>query len=428
MMRFLKVSSYTLVASIILIAGAYLRLSFPEIIEYKTDEELTQRFVVDYRSKGSIPTIGQDSSNGLRHPPLAAWIYISTAEVFKIETPVGLSRICQIGGILAIVVLLFAGFKFSDPQARFLWLSAVGFYAFSPFHVIQDRKMWHASLVSLVGALMIYAGLRRNRFWTGAFLFGLFSALIGQIYLVAYFFAVGLLIGAWVHLRFLAMHINGWLLGSVFGAIPLYPWIQWIFAGSSDEPLKFNFTRLITFRFWNMWFSNLFGYSTKSTLGHEWFRWVSVQHIGEVPLGPKNLFMFSLMLLILIASVLFLRKRRKSNLNSVDPSLKGIAISGVFYSGLVATVSGLFIPRYLLHSAGVMVGVSFVVLIASVFNQRLTRLILGLVMIGQFFLSYSLIHFLDDFKSSVRGDFGTPYKYIGTKFRRSDNDMNKVYY
>lgn len=264
------------VASLIL--GVMARLIWPSDMEYKYDEqylfEATQAHVVT----GTWPSLGMDSGAGLPNPGLSFWPFIAAG--FFLKDPLSLTIFVQVLNCFALVILGILFFKkFKDKRDQASASLGLALFAVSPIPIILARKLWAQSILPIFSAVAITAHMHRHRA-VGAFLWGLFGGIIGQIHMSGFYAAAGFFATtvAFERSRRIRRWIRGddapatstrwlwWFLGSLVALIPLLPWIKVILSGAMSQSSR-SFAEVFTMKFFTQWFGNAWGINTKVSLG-----------------------------------------------------------------------------------------------------------------------------------------------------------------
>jgi len=151
-------------------------------------------------------------------------------------------------------------------EEREAWYWGVALMALSPFAVLLHRRIWQPSLFPLMTLALLVAWMTRDR-RTGAFAFGLVSALIGQLHFAGFFLAAAMI--GWVLIFDRAsMRLRWWFVGSVLGVVPLIPWIIWNYQHFGTYPANETSSWLHPLKglFLIRWFVQPFGFETLSHL------------------------------------------------------------------------------------------------------------------------------------------------------------------
>jgi glycosyltransferase involved in cell wall biosynthesis len=249
--------------------GAYLRMGYGTHVEYKHDEFLTFDRV---RSGPIWNFVGLDTSSGLHHPGLGLSIFVGFSRLFGWQDPGAVSQVTQIFSSAALFMMAGFIWKLRDQMTRpelAAWLWSVPLLAVNPLYLFWERKIWQPSILSPFVVALVYLWWRRKDHVLYAFGWGALGALIGQIHLSAYFLSGGLFIGALLFdSQRSKTHWKSWLVGSSLGAATFLPWLIWAFQQKSEgNSLSLSWHRIFSFRFFNFFLSNPFGWPMRRSFG-----------------------------------------------------------------------------------------------------------------------------------------------------------------
>lgn len=246
-----------------LVVGAALRLAYPLDFVYKYDQRYSlERSLAVGRSE-DWPGLGMISGVGTRNPGLSVWVFVVLARASDARDPVDLTRASVWTTILALALLAsFARTTFAGRE-RASWYWAIALAAVNPMVVLAHRKIWAQTLVPLLLAPTLLAWSRR-RSRIGSAAWGFSGALLGQLYMPGFPFALGLFL--WTVWRDrTSVRLGPWFLGSVAGSLGLIPWIGYVLSGS-DRPAGGMFGKSFLDS-WHYWLTDPFGASSHETLG-----------------------------------------------------------------------------------------------------------------------------------------------------------------
>ena len=104
----------------------------------------------------------------------------------------------------------------------------------------------------------------------GAWVWGFSGALIGQIHMSGFFLAGALFLWTLAFSppekrRNIAW--GSWFVGSLLGAIPLIPWLQFLLTHPTHTSLESGWGETLQFKYWVFWISGAFGLHLGNTLG-----------------------------------------------------------------------------------------------------------------------------------------------------------------
>ena len=216
-------NAWVLLPIAFVVAGAALRLVFPNDIEFKADERGFFETARAIAAGHAWPWIGPDTSIGSPAPPMTNWILGVMAWASGAATPPELARCVQVSNVVALAVFTVGAWRMAAAE-RMTWLWAAALWAVNPIAVILERKIWNPSLLPLPAVLFYFAWFGRRSPWA-AFLWGLSGAVIAQIHSGGGFpgrFATAL----WTFFREpRAFPWLPWAAGGLIGAAPAIPWL-----------------------------------------------------------------------------------------------------------------------------------------------------------------------------------------------------------
>ena len=138
--------------ALILTAGAWLRFSHLDLLEFKGDEAYAANRALEFVRGGKLPTSGLMSSVGVTNPPLFIWLLIP---MFFVTSNVAVVC-CMIAGLglAAVVATWWIGRKYYGPLTG---LVAAALFATSPWAVIYSRKIWAQDFVPVFATATMWA-------------------------------------------------------------------------------------------------------------------------------------------------------------------------------------------------------------------------------------------------------------------------------
>lgn len=138
--------------AIVVAAGAYLRLSHLELLEFQSDEAFAAQLALEFVRDGKLPLAGLMSSVGVTNPPLFIYLLIPLFAIS--QNPVVVSAGIGVLGLAAVVMTWQIGRKFYGPVAG---LVAAAMFAVSPWAVIYSRKIWAQDFVPFFATATMWA-------------------------------------------------------------------------------------------------------------------------------------------------------------------------------------------------------------------------------------------------------------------------------
>ena len=209
-----------------LACGIVLRLIWPADMEWKADEQRMFTWASTIGITEPWPPIGMASGVAVPNPGLSVWLFVPLARATS--DPVALAQVVQVVNVIALVgFVLLGASRVVDESARQSWFAGLALMSVNPIAVVLARKIWAQSLLPVFTLVTLAAHAGRGS-WAGAFIWGLAGALMGQVHMSGFF-----LQGALVLFTLTATfrwkestrtRWGAWLIGSIVGAIPLWPW------------------------------------------------------------------------------------------------------------------------------------------------------------------------------------------------------------
>jgi hypothetical protein len=137
---------------VILAAGAWLRFSRLDLLEFQADEAYASLLALEFVRTGELPLAGLMSSVGVTNPPLFIYLLIP---MFAISAdPMVVSCFIGLLGLAAVAICWHIGRTYYGPVAG---LVAAALFAVSPWAVIYSRKIWAQDMVPLVATATMWA-------------------------------------------------------------------------------------------------------------------------------------------------------------------------------------------------------------------------------------------------------------------------------
>ncbi len=258
-----------------LLLGAALRLCWGDTIEYKQDEAWLYQLVADHCNRGEWASLGMPSSQHVRVPGLSVWTYYALGHLFGVAEPTALSRGVQWCSIVALVGMAWFAWRCVPEPEREPWLWAVALIAVNPTAVIYHRKLWPPCMLPMFCLLFVVGWWRRDRRW-GAMIWGTVGACLGQIHATGFLFALAILLTTVATAR-RGVRWGWWLAGTVFGALPMTPWL--IYLIRDRDPVGSNALephRWVEGKFWGHWITEPIGLDLRGVFGADhadYLRW-----------------------------------------------------------------------------------------------------------------------------------------------------------
>jgi hypothetical protein len=405
-----------LAAAILL--GVVFRLVWVADMEYKGDEAWTFEQTQEALRGKPWPPFGLPSSVGPHNPGLSIWVFQVIGKLSACQDPTRLARVVQVLSIAAIVLLAGFAFRFVGVEEREPWLWAVALVSVNPLAVVLHRKIWPPSVLPLFTLAMLAGWWRRER-RGGAFVWGAVGACLGQVHMAGFFFAAGFT--AWAGL-FDRKRVawRAWLLGSCVGALPLLPWLHYLFTQYRGGAGRMNGVHLVEFKFWVRWVKQALGFGLDYSLDDDYPAFLAYPLFRGRPtylvrLADRAISVVGVVLLAGAAYRLGRARRGLSALLSGKGSPTGFTLSAAIWGfGLLLTASCLYVQR---HYLAVAFPLGFVWLARLALpsapgrpaSLRLGRALLLTLCLCQAVLTASFLDYVHAHQGSLKGDYGLTF-------------------
>lgn len=126
-----------IVALLLVLSAAWLRLNMADIVEFKRDEANLARLALDLARGREFPLLGIGSSVGLRNAPFS--VYVVTPPFLLSSDPIFATQYIGALNILAVGLLYGLARRYYGTLAA---LVAALCLAVSPWAVVFSRKLW----------------------------------------------------------------------------------------------------------------------------------------------------------------------------------------------------------------------------------------------------------------------------------------------
>ncbi len=393
--------------SVALLIGVVLRLSFPNDIEYKKDEKYMFEAVQKIERTGSWPMLGMVSGVEVKNPGMSVWVFAALSRITRASTPPDLARAVQLLNILSLFVLAFFSLRLLPEPERMPWCWATAFASVNPFAVLFQRKIWAQSTLPLFCVLLWIAWHYRNK-RAGAFFWGLIGICLGQIHISGFFLAAGVFIWTAAHDR--RARWGWWCLGSLMGAIPLIPWLQYMASEPGNGFKMMSLMWPLRTNYWFFWMTDSLGmglvYSLNTHLFLDFLRYPLIGGKGTYLVGMLHALIIVTGVLILVS----VKKTWGSYRGKSGADETGLALNSLLViPGVLMTLSFVEVCRhYLIMSFPLeWVWLSRLGLRDSRLGQRyLTAIWMAQLLITVCFLSYIHVN-----HGASTGDYGTAYQF-----------------
>jgi len=398
-----------------LIVGAVLRFTWNEDMEFKGDESWMFRTAMTVGKTEPWPELGMPSGVGLRNPGMSVWVFVGLARVANAATPLHLDRAIVTLNVLALVLLaLFIWREVPDDQKE-AWAWAMALAAVGPIGLLLQRKIWAQSTLPALCVLFIWGWWRRDRWW-GAALWGLVGAWLGQIHMSGFFYAFSFFV--------ITAVVRGpdrkktkwplWVVGSVLGAITLWPWLLYVKSGQDHGP-PWSWDVVSNLRFWRLAFSDMLGTGLDYSLGRAYFDFLRYPRFAEELFPALYMQGISLTCGLAIFGFAFValwKKRAEWKVAwrwpwRASESALG-TLAAIFGFGVLLTIFSVYVHRHYLIVTYPFEGL-FLALLALKYAPK-PRLWLAAIVLMQLGLSVTFLDYIHTNGGAPGGDYGRAYR------------------
>ncbi len=395
----------------IIVAGLFLRLIWVNDMEWKSDEKWMYSNSQDVLKTGKLPAVGMQSGGGIVNPGLSVAVF--SAMAYFVHTPTGMATIVQWINVISILCfLLFIIFNVERGQ-RDVWLWGLALASVSPLAVIFSRKIWAQDVLPIFSFLILLFHANRNKGW-GAFLWGFFGALIGQVHMSGFFYAAGLVLFTIIYdyRNKLSFKWGYWLLGSVIGAIGLIPWLAYM--SSHPQQNHIGWGHRFEFKFFILWLLDSHGLNIEYSLQKDFRDFVKQPYIGSHATYLMAVVQFALACTVLytlkrlwgyIKNIMYWKKQKQLldrltlNLNSTNFYLLSILLG----LGIFLNFSGTFF-----YVPYLIVAFPFTYIFLAKIFQLHKKIFMGIIL-AQLILTFSFLLYIHTHDGAKNGDYGVTY-------------------
>ncbi len=397
---------------VVIAFGLFLRLVWVNDMEWKGDEQWMYNTAEEVAKTGHWRGVGMNSSAGVINPGFSVAIF--SAMAFFVHTPTAMAACVQWINVIAIICfLLLITFKIEKDQ-RDIWLWGLTLAAVAPLAVLFSRKIWEQDVLPIFCFMVILGNVYRNKGW-GAFLWGLFGALVGQIHMSGFYYAAGIFIFTLIYdyRNKLTFKWGYWLVGSIIGSIGLIPWVLYLVHNPQPRSLKIDY--LWEFNFYIYWFLDSHGLNLMYSLKQYFF-----DFIKEPFIGGHATYLVAILNLALACTGFYTLKRvwgyvktlfayikqkqlfakLTTNLSSTNFYLFGILLG----MGIIMNFSGIFVYQHY-----IIVAFPFTYIFMAKIFQNKKKLFMGIIC-AQLVLTVSFILYIHTHDGAKDGDYGVTYR------------------
>ncbi|MGH7033459.1 MAG: hypothetical protein ACREFL_07000 [Stellaceae bacterium] len=396
--------------------GIVFRLVWLSDMEWKGDEAWTYAQLRAFWQSRDVPPLGMASSAGLPNAGLSLWAFIGLSALLPALDPIAIARAVALTNAAAILLLaLFARFGVARAE-REPWLWAAALVAVNPLAVLFSRKIWPPDILPLFTVAMLWAWWKRERWW-GAFAWGVFGALIGQVQLCGFFFAAAF-VGATALFDRKNVRWRAWLIGSLLGVLPLIPWLIAIFQmqGSIESA---NLANLLHADFYQHWLALALGLDLHYALGNDFRRFLAYPELLGWPTYLSGAFLGLVVACFATILLRFTRQLRRDAARVAEQifasgSSTALAVNAAFWGYgilLTATARPIYLHYLVVAFALPALWLAWLERAASGDEAEaaaLSRRLLASLVLAEACLTLLFLLFIHD-TQSIAGDYGTAY-------------------
>lgn len=388
-------------AIIFLVIGSVLRVIWPADMEWKADEVWmfeNSRAVV---AGAPWPLLGMPTSIGPRNPGMSIWPFILIA--YLSGNPVVMAMVVQLVNVLALWGL-YVFIRWKIPlQQREPWLWGLILVSVSSLPILFSRKIWSPDLLPAFSLLVLIGHWCRQHRW-GSFLWGLVGALIGQVHMSGFFLAFA--IWAWTLVRARrSVRWFWWLLGSLIGAIGLWPWLREFFTSHISA---WNIKEVITFKFFTQWIAIALGVDLQFSMHSAfWLKFLKEPVVAGIPtylIAVAHGFL--LLVFLSIVWRWFRKDTRLADRHDLEtfPEIRFYLQATLIGVGVLMTLEG---TRVYAHYLVVLFPFIHLWLAMKLYRHR--RTLLG-VALAQLFISVVFLVYVHQHGGVPEGDYGVAFR------------------
>jgi hypothetical protein len=403
-----------------LITGVVLRTIWPEVMEYKADEQslFTKCISVGRTEPLPITTGIADLRLGFSEPPLSLLAWVGLARVAGVTQPTDLASAIHWLNIGALLLLAAFALWGTRPAEREPWLWATALAAVNPFAILFQRKIWDPSILPLFLVLMLICWEKRERAGP-AFCWGALSLIVMQLYLPGFFLAAGFLVWTLIFDR-TRMNWRGWFAGSCLGGIGLLPWFYYLLFTFAQHPVvRTKWPRFFPVQYWIHWITEPFGLGLEYSLGRnfvDFLRWPLVHGTATYIVGIAHLVLLAIGATILVRAAIRLARNLRSGRSPWQmlrtPALQSVYAACFGYGGLLTLSCTGYYRHYLtLAFPFPFVWAAYLALHAQDRDakfKRTGRWLLVIVIVSEVIVSACFWYYLHAHPQGVEGGFSQP--------------------
>jgi hypothetical protein len=399
--------------------GAFLRFAWLPDMEYKGDERWTFERTQHIPGADGWPALGMPSSVGLLNPGMSLWFFVVLAKVFRAHDPVALTRAviaCNLAAFLILFVLARRVFRGTEQRA---WLWGLALAAVNPTAIALERKIWPPCVFPLFCAFFLVGWVRRDRRWGGA-LWGFAGALLGQVQMSGFFYAAGFVfweatIGR-TRVGRAPTRWVAWLLGSIAGAIPLWPWLAYLLT-QHDYTRSHDLAPALALRAFRNWFSDTLGLGLDYHLGNDYWDFLRSPLVWTQDLFPTLYLQglaFALGLYIVGCTLAGLWRARRRGMGPIrairEQSETAFTVGAAFFAfGILLNFVVIVVQRQYTEVTFPLewIGIAYLTLKYVAPSRR----VLAALWVVQLCISLAFLTYIHENHGAPGGDYGLAYRW-----------------
>jgi hypothetical protein len=373
------------------------------------------------------PWVGMNSGVYIANPGMSIWTFAVAAKIalfFSLpatDYPLALATVVRLIALLGCALILPIAIFFKNEKEREPWLWAFAFSMVNPFLIYFHRKLWPQAFLPLFCSLTLMGWYKKDK-RLGAFSWGFWGALVGQVHMAGFFSSAALVLGALLFER-RKTRWPMWFAGSILGALPLLPWLYHLVTHPTGQPLSSGLSELYQLKFWVFWVTDAFGLHLGNPLGlhlggsilgqiSDFARYPLIEGHATWICGAAHLTAFGAGLLILIGNVV----KKKAPCELAEKSL-------FFGFGALITATLVNIRRYYLAASFPFEALWLSRLaLTGRWNENQGRHLLFLLWFAQLLISALFVGYIHVNQGSVRGDYGDAYHVIAERHFKDANE------
>lgn len=410
----------------VLFIGALLRMVWVGDMEYKEDEQVIAGYSLGTPGYERYPWVGVVSGVGIPNPGMSVWLGEAAGTLFQFKTPIDIARWIQVMSVLALLGLAIFAVRVVPQDQQNAWLWGFAFMAVSPIAVLFARKIWSPSIYPVLSLVFLWGWWMRHRTW-GAFLWGAFGMVLGQIHLSGFFWVAAL--WGWTFIFGLevsgsldkdrlgrSVWLRGWFVGSIVGALPLIPWVYFSVKNfNRNGPSRFNWMMIFQSSFWRYWVTDSVGVELSCSLRRTGFldflRYPLIAGNATYFVGSLHVLLIGILSVTLLKTCLSIWKNRVS----WKPMIMGAGSSTAFvcnaaflgFGGLISLTGFCVQHHYLM----VLFPLQWIWISRQVLlNWKSPVPVLVIIFVAQLLITVSFLVYIHQHHGSVDGDYGMAYQ------------------